>query len=104
MAFVGLSDASPLTQFVEPTLSSDATVTFVHPRHTSVLGHKTVPSVSDLDGPVDAVMTLVSADRTVAVAEELAGLDIGGLVAVASGFAEQGPQGRSARPGSGGRH
>lgn len=93
VAFVGLSDASPLTQFVEPTLSSDATVTFVHPRHRSVLGHKTVPSVSDLDGPVDAVMTLVSADRTVSVAEELSGLDIGGLVAVASGFAEQGPQG-----------
>jgi acyl-CoA synthetase (NDP forming) len=93
VAFVGLSDASPLTQFVEPTLSSDATVTFVNPKHRSVLGHKTVPSVSDLDGPVDAVMTLVSADRTVSVAEELAGLDIGGLVAVASGFAEQGPQG-----------
>lgn len=93
VAFVGLSDNSPLTQFVQPTLSSDARVSFVNPRHSSVLGHKTVPSVSDLDGPVDAVMTLVSADRTVSVAEELAGLDVGGLVAVASGFAEQGPAG-----------
>jgi acyl-CoA synthetase (NDP forming) len=93
VAFVGLSDASPLTQFVEPTLSSDAKVTFVNPKHSSVLGHRTVPSVSDLGGPVDAVMTLVSADRTVSIAEELVGLDIGGLVAVASGFAEQGPEG-----------
>jgi acyl-CoA synthetase (NDP forming) len=93
VALVGLSDASPLTQFVAPTLSSDAKVTFVNPKHSSVLGHKTVPSVADLDGPVDAVMTLVSADRTVSIAEELAGLDIGGLVAVASGFAEQGPEG-----------
>jgi acyl-CoA synthetase (NDP forming) len=93
VAFVGLSDASPLGQFVAPTLSSDAKVAFVNPKHSSVLGHKTVPSLRDLDGPVDAVMTLVSSDRTVSIAEEMVGLDIGGLVAVASGFAEQGPEG-----------
>ncbi|MCW2527498.1 MAG: CoA-binding domain protein [Pseudonocardiales bacterium] len=94
IAIVGLSDRSPLGQFVSPTLASDARVTFVNPMHSSVLGRATVDSIHEVDTPIDAVLSLMSAERTTELAESLVGMDVGGFVAVASGFSELGPDGR----------
>jgi acetate---CoA ligase (ADP-forming) len=88
VAIVGLSDNSQFKDLIEPTLESEAEVFFVTPRYESVLGRPTVPTLTSLGRPVDAVMSFMSAERTTSLAEEAAGLDVGGLVLVAGGFAE----------------
>lgn len=93
VAFVGLSDSSPLTPFVRRTLDGDVTAHFVHPTAETVLGQVPLRSISEIDGPVDAVFSVMSAARTVALAEECAALDCGGLVIYAAGFSELGDEG-----------
>jgi acyl-CoA synthetase (NDP forming) len=88
IAFVGLSDNSYFLDTVAPTFQSDAEIFMVNPRHESVGGRPTVPSLTSLGRPIDAVMSFMSAERTTELVEEAAGLDIGGMVLVASGFAE----------------
>ena len=88
IAFVGLSDNSAFLDTVSPTFDSDAEIFMVNPRYESVAGRPTAPSLTSLDRPIDAVMCFMSAERTTDLVEEAAGLDVGGLVLVASGFAE----------------
>ena len=88
VAIVGLSDNSQFKELIEPTLDSEAEVFFVNPRYESVLGRPTVPSLTAITRPVDAVLSFMSAERTTSLVEEAAGLDVGGLVLVAGGFAE----------------
>jgi acyl-CoA synthetase (NDP forming) len=88
IAFVGLSDNSYFLETISPTFDSDAEIFMVNPRHESVAGRPTVPSLTSLDRPIDAVMSFMSAERTSELVEEAVGLDIGGMVLVASGFAE----------------
>jgi acyl-CoA synthetase (NDP forming) len=93
IAIVGLSDNSQFLDYISPTLDSDAEVYFVHPKHPTVLGHRTYPSVTSIGRPLDVVLTVMSAERTTELAEECAGLDCGGLVLIAGGFAETGAAG-----------
>ncbi|MBC2637666.1 MULTISPECIES: acetate--CoA ligase family protein [unclassified Rhodococcus (in: high G+C Gram-positive bacteria)] len=93
IAVVGLSDKSPVAPFIEPTLDSGADVYFVHPSAPTVLGRPTYRSVSEIPVPVDAVLSVMSAERTVSLAEECAALDCGGLVVYAAGFSELGVAG-----------
>ena len=94
IAFVGLSDnASFTTSAVSATFASDARVFIVNPLHASVMGRPTVARLADIDGPVDCVMSLMQAERSVELAEAAADLDVGGMVFVAGGFAETGPDG-----------
>jgi acyl-CoA synthetase (NDP forming) len=88
VALVGLSDNAPYGEWVSPTLDSDAEVFVVNPRYPTVLGLPTVPSLTALGRPVDAVMSFMSAERTTDLVEEAAGLGTGGMVLVAGGFAE----------------
>ncbi len=93
VAVVGLSDKSPVAGFIAPTLNSDAEVHFVHPTAETVLGVPALRTVADISGPIDAVLSVMSAERTVALAEECADLDCGGLVVYAAGFSELGAEG-----------
>ncbi|TQC46148.1 CoA-binding protein [Rhodococcus sp. WS4] len=93
IAVVGLSDKSPVAPFIQPTLDSDAEVFFVHPTAPTVLGRPTYRSIADIAEPIDAVLSVMSAERTVTLAEECASLDCGGLVIYAAGFSEVGADG-----------
>jgi len=64
IAFVGLSDNSHFCRTVQPTFASDAEIFMVNPRHDTVLGRPTVPSLTDLGRPVDAVLSCMSAERS----------------------------------------
>jgi acyl-CoA synthetase (NDP forming) len=88
IAFVGLSDGRAFVDTVAPTLESDAEIFIVNPRHDTVLGRPTMPTLSSLDRPIDAVMSFLSAELTTQLVEEAATLDVGGVVLVAAGFAE----------------
>jgi acyl-CoA synthetase (NDP forming) len=93
IAVVGMKDGSPFEPYFRPTLESDARIVMVNPRYDSVLGFPSHPTLTSVGEPVDAVYCVTNAEVTVAVAEEAAGLDVGGLVLVAGGFAEVGAEG-----------
>jgi len=95
VAIVGLSDTNPMAGLVLPTLDGDAEVFFVNPRYDTVLGRPAAPSLTSLGRPVDAVMSFMSNVRTTELVEEAAGLDVGGVVLITSGFAETGPEGEA---------
>lgn len=93
IAIVGLSDTSPFVEYIRPTLASDAEILYVNPKYDSVFGQPTYPSLSAVDRPVDVVMSTMAAERTTALVEEAADLDIGGMVLIAGGFAETSEEG-----------
>ncbi|MFE2433086.1 acetate--CoA ligase family protein [Streptomyces sp. NPDC059373] len=93
IAVVGLSETSAFIDYIAPTLDGDAEVFFVHPQHDTVLGRKTYSRIQDIGRPLDAVLSVMSAERTTQLAEECADLDCGGLVLIAGGFAETGADG-----------
>jgi acyl-CoA synthetase (NDP forming) len=88
IAVVGLSDASDFAEYIKPTLDGTADVFFVNPNHPEVLGQRTYPTLRSIDRPLDAVISMMGAARSAALAEEAADLDVGGLVLIAGGFAE----------------
>lgn len=92
VAVVGLRDGAPFVTSFSPTLQSDATIHYVNPKYDTVLGQPTVPTLSDIQGPIDAVYCVTSAAIAVAVVEEAAALDVGGVVLVSSGYAEMGDE------------
>jgi acetate---CoA ligase (ADP-forming) len=95
IAFVGLSDTSHFARTIKPTFDGDAEIFMVNPRYDTVLGRPAVPSLTDLGRPVDAVLSCMSAERTTELIEEAAGLDVGGVVLIANGFAEIGGEGEA---------
>src|ERR1700722_9698921 len=78
IAFVGLSDNSHFCRTVRPTFDGEAEIFMVNPRHETVLGRPTVPSLTDLGRPVDAVLSCMSAERTTELVVGAAGLDAAG--------------------------
>nr|WP_246497244.1 acetate--CoA ligase family protein [Sphaerisporangium rubeum] len=93
IAVVGLSDTSNFRDYVSPTLDGDAEVFFVHPKHATVLGRPTHPNLTSIGRPLDAIISMMAAERSTLLVEEAAGLDVGGLVCIAGGFAETGADG-----------
>ncbi|HEX5587121.1 MAG TPA: acetate--CoA ligase family protein [Acidimicrobiia bacterium] len=66
----------------------------VNPNRDSVYDVATVPSLTAIGEPVDAVLSLVSAARSIDVVAEAAALGCGGVAVAAGGFAELGDEGR----------
>lgn len=94
IAVVGLSDRLPgIVRDVGQAKASGVDVHIVNPRRPTVMGLETVGSLGDIQGPIDAVMSVVSAARAVDIAEEAAALDVGGFIAHAAGYAEVGDGG-----------
>lgn len=93
VAVVGASDTSTMSQTMASLVEHEVQAYFVNPKHSHVFGVPTHASLADLPAPVDAVVSLLSAESSVRVAEQAADLGAGGLVLVASGFAELGAEG-----------
>ena len=60
----------------------------------TLAGVPVVPSVADVPGPLDLAIVVVPAEEVLTVVEDCAAKGVLGLVAVSSGFAETGPEGR----------
>jgi acyl-CoA synthetase (NDP forming) len=67
----------------------------VHPRHAEVAGVKTCARIADLPQVPDAAFIGVNRHASIDVVAELTELGTGGAVAYASGYAEQGEEGRA---------
>jgi acyl-CoA synthetase (NDP forming) len=94
VAVVGANESLGMSNnAVRPMLEAGVDVRMVNPRRDEVYGLPCAPSLTSLGEPVDAVLALVNAERTVDVAREAAALGCGGLVAAAGGFAEGGEAG-----------
>jgi acetate---CoA ligase (ADP-forming) len=94
IAVVGASENLGMSNnAVLPMLDNGRAVHLVNPNRDSVYGQATVPSLSAVGGPVDAVLSLVSAERSIEVALEAASIGCGGVAVAAGGFAELGSEG-----------
>jgi acetate---CoA ligase (ADP-forming) len=62
----------------------------VHPKRDEISGVKTVKSVADIDGPIDAAFIAVKREATIDVVHQLRTKGCGGAVIYAAGFAETG--------------
>jgi len=95
VAVVGASENLGMSNnAVLPMLEAGRDVVLVNPNRATVYDRPTVPSLSSLDQPVDAVLALVNASRSIGVVEEARALGCGGVVVAAGGFAESGDEGR----------
>jgi acyl-CoA synthetase (NDP forming) len=78
-----------------PMLEAGRSVHLVNPTRQELYGQPALPSLSALGAPVDAVLALVNAERSVAVVQEAAALGCGGVVIAAGGFSEMSDVGSS---------
>jgi acyl-CoA synthetase (NDP forming) len=96
VAVVGASEKLGMSNnAVLPMLEAGIEVALVNPNRDQVYDRPTVPSLSALSSPVDAVLSLVSAERSIGVVQEAASLGCGGVAVAAGGFAEMGDEGRA---------
>ncbi len=94
VAVVGASENLGMSNnAVLPMLEAGLTVHLVNPNRDSVYGQPAVRTLGEIGHPVDAVLALVNATRSVDVVEEAAALGCGGVVVAAAGFSELGPEG-----------
>jgi acetate---CoA ligase (ADP-forming) len=88
IAIVGASESNPFTPHTLGTFDSDADVFLVNPRYDSVFGHTTYPTLRAIGKPIDAVFSLMNAERTTDLVEEACECGAGGVISMAGGFAE----------------
>jgi acyl-CoA synthetase (NDP forming) len=74
-------------------LAAGVDVRMVNPRRDEVYGLPCAPSLASIGEPVDAVLALVNAERSVETVAEAAELGCAGVVVAAAGFAEAGDSG-----------
>ena len=98
VAVVGANDQSPMSNnVVLPMLEAGHDVVLVNPRRDEAYGRPVVVDLASAGRPIDAVLSIVNAEASLTVVEEAAALGCGGVVVVASGFAETGPEGVEAQ-------
>ena len=62
----------------------------VHPKRDEIAGIRTLKSVNEIDGPIDAAFIAVKREPTIELVRDLRAKGCGGAVIYASGFAETG--------------
>jgi acetate---CoA ligase (ADP-forming) len=68
----------------------EGTIHAVHPKREEISGIRTVASIGDIKGPIDAAFIAVKRDVTIEIVHQLRAKNCGGAVIYASGFAETG--------------
>ena len=97
IALVGAADTSGWAQNI---MLSSQTVGFsgplipVHPRHKEVFGQPAIPSLRQLDGPVDLAFVLAPQHAVADVLDDAAAAGVRNAVILASGYREVGDAGR----------
>lgn len=96
LAVVGANEKLGMSNnAVLPMLEAGRAVHLVNPNRDELYGQKALPRLGAVGEPVDAVLSLVNAERTIGVLEEAAELGCGGVVVAAAGFVEMGEGGAS---------
>jgi acyl-CoA synthetase (NDP forming) len=96
LAVVGANEKLGMSNnAVLPMLEAGRKVHLINPNRDELYGERALPSLTAVGEPVDAVLSLVNAERTLGVLEEAAALGCGGVVVAAAGFVEMGEGGAS---------
>lgn len=66
----------------------------VNPRYETIGKHRCYPEIAALPEPPDVAIVLISGARVIAAVRQLAAIDTGAAIVLASGFGESGPEGR----------
>ena len=94
VAVVGANEQLAMSNnAVLPMLEAGRDVALVNPRRDTLYGRGVHADLSSIGSPIDAVLALVNAERSIAVVEEAAEIGCGGVVVSAAGFAEAGDAG-----------
>jgi acyl-CoA synthetase (NDP forming) len=99
VALVGASDKSMFSQLAFGNLMQfgfGKHTHIVNPRSSTVHGHASVPSIGDIDEPVDVAFLMVPQGLTLDAMSEAAAAGVRNAVILSSGYAETGPAGRLA--------
>jgi acetate---CoA ligase (ADP-forming) len=89
IAFIGGNEcAIAITRTLE--LGFTGKIYAVHPKREELAGIRTVKSVDDIDGPIDAAFIAVKREPTIEIVRALNNKKCGGAVIYAAGFAEAG--------------
>lgn len=97
IAIVGASDTSSWAINLMRSLKLGGGVSrleFVHPRYPELFGRKTVPSLRDLDEPVDLAFVMVGPNRVAEILDDAAAAGVKNVVVLAAGYGEAGEEGR----------
>jgi acetate---CoA ligase (ADP-forming) len=78
---------------VLPMLAGGRSVVLVNPNRETLYGQPAFASLASVGRPIDAVLSLVNAERSIEVVEQAAALGCGGVVIAAAGFTEMGERG-----------
>jgi acyl-CoA synthetase (NDP forming) len=96
LAVVGANEQLGMSNnAVLPMLAAGREVALVNPRRDVLYGQPVFPDLTAVGRSVDAVLSLVNAERAVDLVEEAAALGCGGVVIAAGGFVEAGDDGAS---------
>lgn len=95
VAVVGASERQARSNnAVQAMRASGQKLYFVNPTRDEVYGERAYPDLESIGVPVDAVLSLVPAAAVPGVVRDARASGSGGVVVVAGGFAEAGPEGR----------
>lgn len=98
VALVGASDGSGWSRFIVDSLRTGGIADKlipVHPKHSEVLGMRTVPSLRDLAEPVDLAFAQVPTQAVPGVMEDAVAAGIKNMIVLAADYAEGGDAGRA---------
>jgi len=94
VAIVGANDRLPQSNNAHGFMAgADVEIFLVNPTRETLYGQRCHPSLAAIGQPVDAVLGLVNAERTVALVAEAIATGAGGVIAHAGGFGETGTAG-----------
>lgn len=74
-------------------------LTFVHPRYDELFGHRTFPTLRDVDGHVDMAFIMVGPNRVDGILEDAAAAGVKNAVVLAAGYSEAGGAGQDRQRG-----
>ncbi len=94
VAVVGANESLGMSNnAVIPMLEAGRDVFLVNPRRDTLYDRQVFPDLTSIGQPIDAVLSLVNAERALDTVEEAGSLGCGGVVVSAAGFIEAGEAG-----------
>ncbi|MGP3533981.1 acetate--CoA ligase family protein [Microbacterium sp. RD1] len=97
LAVVGASETSSWAINLQRSVELGgglARLEYVHPKYPELFGRSTVPSLRDLDEPVDLAFVMVGPARVAQILEDAAAAGVRNAVVLAAGYGEAGEEGR----------
>ncbi|MFH1151131.1 MAG: CoA-binding protein [Actinomycetota bacterium] len=99
LAIVGASNApmkfGSLFTRSQVSMGFEGDLYLVNPNEQEIMGRQAYPDIPSLPGPVDLVYLTIPAHRSMQVLRDCAGRGVKGVIVMASGFREIGPEGKA---------